>query len=142
MNKYITRLSEEWKLHGKIIVAVDFDDTISPWKTNNQQDCDRIIEVLKEVKLTGAYITIFTACDKDRFEDIKHYCENKNLQIDSINQNPITLPYGNNNKVYANIFIDDRAGLDEALNILQESMYIMRSYNTSKKLDNPGSTEF
>ena len=29
---YLERLEEEWKMHGKIIVAVDYDDTISPWK--------------------------------------------------------------------------------------------------------------
>ena len=28
--RYLNRLINEWKLHGKIIIACDFDDTISP----------------------------------------------------------------------------------------------------------------
>ena len=134
MKKYIDRLADEWMQHGKIIVAVDFDDTISPWKTNDQQDCDQVIQVLKDVCLVGAYITIFTACKEDRFEQIKNYCTEKGLTINSINQNPIDLPYGNQNKVYANIFIDDRAGINEALEILKESMYIVRSKKYSDNL--------
>jgi len=30
--KHVERLALEWARHGKIIIAVDFDDTISPWK--------------------------------------------------------------------------------------------------------------
>jgi hypothetical protein len=141
-NKYINRLTEEWKQHGKIIVAVDYDDTISPWRLNTQEECDKVIQILQDVQLTGAYIVVFTACNSDRFQEIESYCNSNGLTIDAINGNVIDLPYGNNNKIYANVFVDDRAGLDETLGILKESMYRMRSYKTSIRLDNPGSTEF
>lgn len=127
MDKYIKRLSKEWEEHGKIIIAVDFDDTISPWKLNDQKECDKIISALRDCKNVGAFISIFTACKEDRYEEIRKYCLSKELKIDSINQNPIELPYGNQNKIYANIFIDDRAGLNEALAILLESMYRQRA---------------
>jgi hypothetical protein len=127
MNKHLKRLVEEWKQHGRIIVAVDYDDTISPWKATTQQDCDEVIKLLKEVRNVGAYIVIFTCSDVDRYKEIEEYCKSKELKIDSINQNPISLPYGNQNKVYANIFIDDRAGLYESLNLLEEAMYQQRA---------------
>lgn len=142
MNKFTERLLEEWKQHSKIVVGVDVDDTIKPWRTSTQEECDKVIRDLINAKDVGAYITIFTACNEDRFEEIKTYCKEKGLEIDSINQNPIELPYGNQNKIYANIFIDDRAGLQESLECLNEAMYRMRAYKAGKRLDNPGSTEF
>jgi pimeloyl-CoA synthetase len=122
---YLDRLEQEWKQHGKIIIACDYDDTISPWKLNSF-DPKRVIEVLKIAKEVGAYLTIFTACSDDRYPEIMGYCSSKGLKIDSINKTPIDLPYGRGGKVYANIFIDDRAGLNEALNILEFAMYKIR----------------
>ena len=127
---FLERLEQEWEQHGKIIIACDFDDTISPWKMKNA-DFKRVIDVLKIAKNTGAFIVIFTACDESRYEEIRTYCKSVGLEIDSINQNPIDLPYGKNGKVYANIFIDDRAGLNEALNILEFAMYKIRGKGKS-----------
>jgi hypothetical protein len=128
-NKYKERLYQEWLQHGKIIIAVDFDDTISPWKFKEEYDLiqlDKTINLLRLAKETGAYIVIFTACNPDRYDEIKSYCASKNLDIDAINITPISVPYGRNGKVYANIFIDDRAGLEEALEILEHVIYAIR----------------
>jgi hypothetical protein len=123
--KYIKRLTNEWLTHKKIIIAVDFDDTISPWKFNSEDDLafyEYIIEQLIYSKNVGAYIIVFTACDPNRYDDIINYCKSKGLIIDGINKTPVDLPYGKEgSKIYANIFLDDRGGLDEALNILQKS---------------------
>ena len=135
MKKYIDRLLREWKQYGKIIIACDYDDTISPWGLEDN-DCEKVIEMLKIAKETGAYLVIFTACTKDRYKEIKEFCYEKGLKIDTINQNPIELPYGNDKKIYANIFLDDRAGLKESLNILEAAMYKYRGWKTSQiKLD-------
>jgi hypothetical protein len=122
---YLERLEEEWNQHGKIIIAVDYDDTISPWKLRGF-DPKRTIEVLKVAQQTGAWIVIFTACKPDRHPEILKYCEEQGLTVDAINKTPIDLPYGNDSKIYANIFIDDRAGLNEALNILEFATYRIR----------------
>ena len=122
---YLDRLYNEWKSHGKIIVACDYDDTISPWKMTSF-DFKRVIDILKVAKETGAYIVIFTTCNEERFDEIRKFCSDKGLIIDSINKTPIDLPYGKNGKVYANIFIDDRAGLNESLAILEFAMYKIR----------------
>ena len=125
IDRYIERLVQEWTQHGKIIIACDFDDTISPWRFHNF-DFERVINMLKIAQQTGAYIVIFTACNIDRYDEIRKYCADKGLTIDAINQTPVELPYGKNGKIYANIFIDDRAGLHEALHILETSMYKVR----------------
>lgn len=127
MEKYVKRLVEEWMQHGKIIIALDFDDTISPWKINSQLDCDALIRKVIDARLVGAYVVVFTACAEDRHPHISEYCAAKGLIIDGINRNPIELPYGNQNKIYANIFLDDRGGLDESVNIMQEAMYLVRA---------------
>lgn len=129
-NKYFKRLVSEWNQHGKIVIAVDYDDTISPWKFNDIEDLekfDKIIKLLKDCRYTGAFISIFTSCNEDRYSEIQTYCESKGLKIDSINRTPINLPYGNTSKIYANIFLDDRAGLDESLSILELAMYHRRT---------------
>lgn len=133
-NKYVKRLLDEWVTHGKIIIALDYDDTISPWgfrSDEDQKDMDYTLQVVKAAQSTGAYITIWTACHPDRFKEIGKYCSSKGLKIDSINANPIDLPYGKDGKIYANIYIDDRAGLREALAILETSLYQYRGWARS-----------
>jgi hypothetical protein len=134
MNKYSQRLLEEWKQHGKIIIAVDYDDTISPWRLHKEDDIYQtgIVDKLRVAKETGAYIVAFTACNEDRYPEIKQRFESLKIELDSINQNPINLPYGNQTKIYANIFLDDRAGLDQALSDLSDAMYEYRAYKASQ----------
>jgi hypothetical protein len=122
---YLERLEREWEQYGKIIIACDYDDTISPWNMKGF-DNKRVMEVLKVAKETGAYIVIFTSCNPERYQEISNYCSKNGIDIDSINKTPIDLPYGNNSKIYANIFLDDRAGLNESLNILEYAMYRIR----------------
>jgi molybdenum cofactor biosynthesis enzyme MoaA len=134
MNKYVERLTDEWKQHGKIIIAVDFDDTISPWRYKSDEDeafYKKVIEILKEAKMVGAYIVIFTACNEDRYDEIRNYCRKRGLDIDDINNVPIDLPYGKGRKLYANIFLDDRAGLREALATLSEASWRQRAHKHS-----------
>ncbi len=126
MEKYIERLLKEWTQHGKIIIAVDYDDTISPWRFEDHEQYRKIINLLIECRRTGAYIVVFTACKPDRYDDITSYCDKNHMPIDAINETPLDLPYGNDRKIYANIFLDDRAGLNEAVKILETTLYLHR----------------
>jgi len=144
-NKYAERLYNEWITHGKIIIGTDFDSTISPYGViENLQDIEDCKQLLRDCKLVGCYIVVHTACNVDRYENIKQYCAEQGIIVDTINETPIPeLPFGKNgSKPYCNIFLDDRAGFIQALEILEEVMYKVRSYKAGKKLDNPGSTEF
>ena len=58
------------------------------------------------------------------------------IEIDTINENPIDLPYGHNGKIYANIFLDDRAGLFQGMEILEQAMYqLIADKRSREKLD-------
>jgi hypothetical protein len=122
MNKYQSRLYNEWLAHGKCIIAVDFDGTISPFPNiDNQRDIDYAIEVLQLCKAVGCYIVINTATNKSRFDVIRRHCKDVGLDIDAINENVMpNLPYGHDGKVYANVYVDDRSfGFVEGLKQLE-----------------------
>lgn len=119
--KYIERLVKEWKKHDKIIIACDYDDTICKWSMDS--DYKHVIETLRKAKQLGAYIVIWTASNYiERESNIRLFCSNNGIEIDSINKNPVDLPFGNHGKIYANIYIDDRGGLNESIYILEESI--------------------
>lgn len=134
MNKYTKRLVKEWQTHGKIVISVDFDSTLYPYPTiENHEDIERTIKLVQLAYVTGAYIVIFTASPPERHEEIQLYCDKIKVPVNSININPIDLPYGNHGKIYYNINLCDRSGLTEALQILEDAMYIIRG-EKSKKL--------
>lgn len=129
MNKYLERLAKEWALHGKIVIAVDFDSTIYPWPTlYNDEDREKVIKLLVECQKVGCYITINTCSAPERHQEIYDYCTTIDLKVHSINENPIKMPFGGHGKVYANIYLDDRAGLMEAVSILKEAMYMQKHH--------------
>lgn len=130
MCKYSKRLFKEWVAYGKIVLAVDFDDTIYPWGLlGNKRDRAKAISLIKEAQYVGAYVVIFTASDKERYNEIIRYCKLLGFNIDTINQNPIDLPYGNNGgKIFYNHNLCDRSGLRASLKILQNAMCKYKKY--------------
>ena len=132
---YIDRLYNEWITHQKIIIGVDFDSTISPYATlENDKDIQRTIALLKDCKQTGCFIVIHTACRPDRYIEIKNYCKKIGLEVDTINETPIDLPYGQSgSKPYCNQFLDDRSALPIALDILETAMYMVRGQRQIEK---------
>lgn len=112
------RLRWEYIKHGRIIVAVDYDDTLFPYH-NKDNTHNQIIDLLKICANLDFYIVIFTASAPERYLEIEEYCRKIELGIDSINKNPIPLKFGNHGKIYYNILLDDRAGLASAYNTLK-----------------------
>ncbi len=133
--KYLDRLINEWAAHGKIIIGVDFDSTISPYHTlDNDEDIKRAIKVLSDCQAVGCYTVIHTACRPDRYEDILTYCDKIGLKVDTINKTPINMEYGQSgSKPYCNHFLDDRAALPASLDILEEAMYKQRARNYGER---------
>ncbi|XZN14524.1 hypothetical protein ACSW9O_15770 (plasmid) [Clostridium perfringens] len=110
------RLKAEFLRYKKLIVAVDFDDTIYDYH-NKAREYNMVINLLKKIK-PYAYIVIFTASKEDRYKEIKNYCHSINLKIDSINENIKFLNIPSGGKIYYNILLDDRAGLRESYYLL------------------------
>lgn len=107
------RLYDQWR-KSPLIIAVDFDDTIKPFRFQKDKKALKIIRLLKKCQESGAIIVLFTASRVERYPMMRKYCERHGLKISSINENPIDLPYGTNGKIFYNVFIDDRAGIHEA----------------------------
>lgn len=121
-NKYAQRIVKEWNKYGKLCIAIDFDDTLSPWgftAEEDKPDYENTLRVILLAQELGAYFTIWTACDSDRFAYIREFCEKLGITVSSVNENALDLPYGKGRKIYYNVLIDDRAGLEETVNMLE-----------------------
>ena len=126
-NRYAQRLISYWRTFSKVVLATEFDGVIKADKFNDQAQCNKYIAILKLAKEIGAYIVVFTASDEDRYDEIKRFCESHGLGIDTINVNPISLPYGQRNKIQANWFLESHSALDTAFDILEFACYTRRS---------------
>lgn len=136
-NQYTQRLFDEWKQHGNILIGLDVDDTILPYR-ENFTDCNKVINLVQECIRSNARIIIYTGSAKERYDEIIDYCKSVGIEVSAINENLIT-PFGDNRKIYANIYLDDRAGLTESLWILESALYQYRGYLKSyKQLDEIG----
>jgi hydroxymethylpyrimidine pyrophosphatase-like HAD family hydrolase len=124
-NKHLYRLIDKWEKHGKIIIAVDYDDTIVNYNLYEFSLYHRIIELLKKCKKIGCYIIIYTSREENRYKEIKEFCESKGLKIDAINEGIINITP--NSKLYYNHLLDDKAGLEEAFMILESAYSTIKS---------------
>jgi hypothetical protein len=112
------RLTDEWVTHGKLIVAVDFDDTIFPYRMSSWGRCMITIGELLRMQ-DQMIIIIWTASAPERYPFIERYCKEVGLNIVGVNTPAIpNLKFGTESKPYFNILLDDRAGLDGALSML------------------------
>lgn len=130
LEKYATRLLKQYDEHKTLIIAVDFDDTIFAGNVNSQKDLEPIIEKLKEAVEIGLKIVIYTARNEKYFPDIEVFCENIGLKIEAINKDIIQLREPTSGKIYYNLFLDDKAGLEQAAVIL---VYTIEKIKESKK---------
>ena len=113
----LKRLFKEYDAHSRLIIAVDFDDTVFDYH-NTGSTHERVLALLKDCKRANFYVVVFTASAPEKFPFIREYMQNKGIEIDSINQNPVPLPFGNHGKIYYNVLLDDRAGLKDTCNVL------------------------
>ena len=122
-NHCVDRLLTEYEKHDRLVVAVDFDDTVFDFHGNGYT-FQSVIDLLKRCKALGFYIVIWSASNPDRHESMRNHLESRGVEVDSVNQNPIPLPYGNHKKIYYNILLDDRAGLGQAFDVLEQVVFI------------------
>lgn len=139
----VQRLLKEYQKHPKLIVAVDFDDTVYDFH-NKGNSHEEVWDVLRRCDKLGFYIVCFTASLPVRFSSIEKHFESKGVKLSSINKNPIPLPFGNHGKIYYNILLDDRAGLGSALETLQTALFLIENTPSSETLsdENPPETTF
>lgn len=119
------RLLEEYREHGNnFIIAFDFDDTVfdthhHDWKYN------KILDLLEKWN-NHAYLICWTASREDRYPEIRAHLMYYDVYPDAINANAPWIEE-RGRKIYANAYLDDRAGLEiiyRALNEIYEEEII------------------
>lgn len=103
------RLLEEYEKHG-IIVACDFDSTIHDWHKIGFT-YPKIIHLLQKCNKYNIKIVINTCNTNEQY--VQDYCLANGIYIAGINVNLLDM-FKDCKKVYANILLDDRAGLASA----------------------------
>lgn len=136
MNKYLDfettlqRLKREYQEHGQIIVAYDFDDTVCTYTPDNPEPTlervanEEICQLIRDLRPYSKFI-VWT-CRSMTHQEPKEpdvaltlaiqWLDNHEVPYDFVNEDgPVV--YGSR-KIYANILLDDRAGLETAYKLL------------------------
>ena len=129
----VDRLLREYHIHKRLIVALDFDDTVFDYHGTGDHYTS-VLEIIRECQSLGFYIVLFTGSDKTQWSAQCEYLSKKGIVVDSINKNPITLPFGNYGKVYFNILLDDRSGLGQSIEILSRTVTAIKMGENSDNL--------
>ena len=115
----LQRLIDEYKKHPRLIVALDFDDTVYDFHKKGHM-YGEVLDLMRRCQKLGFYIMLFTGSEPDRHLSQAAFLLENGIVVDAVNQNPLPLPYGNSGKPYFNILLDDRAGLYQAFAVLFE----------------------
>ena len=117
------RLLAEYKKYGTLVIAFDFDDTVYDFHKKGNFYLD-VITLIKCQKKINCYLICWTGQDDLRF--VSNFLNENNIPFDAINENP---PFYNSNsrKVYANAYLDDRAGLKQVYDELNYLVNANRS---------------
>lgn len=127
----LNRLVEEYKKYGTLVVAFDFDDTVYDFHKKGRIYSD-VIKLLQELKSINCYLICWTGQDDINF--VKSYLNDNNIPFDNINENP---PFrkSTSRKVYANAYLDDRAGLCQVYSELKNLLEYINTGSCSNKID-------
>ena len=106
--------------HGAIIVGCDFDDTVYPFSNNKfiEDRCEVVKALLIELR-DHIKICLYTVSDPETLQYKSHIMRLYGLDPDFINDSPVG-PWKDSKKLFFNILLDDKAGLNEAIEILTE----------------------
>lgn len=111
------RWKNELEKYGKLIIAFDFDYTVHNYREEDNFAYDVVMQLLRDWR-PYAHFVVFTASPEERYPYIKNYLEENNIPYDKINEDILERNY--TRKIYYNVFLDDRAGLGETVEILTE----------------------
>jgi hypothetical protein len=129
VNFFVNRLVTEWLKNGKIIIGCDLDDTIIPYNEELKEHCKTVVDLILECQKEGIIFLINTARSERQLETAKEQVEKLGIEVHGVNKmhDEWNRPYGINGKVYANIFLDDRGGIDNTYWILDTAYHIVKN---------------
>lgn len=119
------RLLWEYNHYDRLIVGVDFDNTIKP--VERDKSCDEVINLLKKCSSDPKIVLcLWSICPDGEEQDKIDYCKSLGITIDYINESPFNIGKWTGNKQFFNVLLDDRAGLESAYNNLK---YVLDNAN-------------
>src|SRR5689334_972274 len=98
----VNRLVNDYKKHGNLFVAFDFDNTVFD-HFGTGETYPRIESLLVYLKQNGFKLILFTANEGDKLKPIVDYCRQHGYEPDYINESPVM----KTTKPYYNILLDD-----------------------------------
>ena len=122
------RLRDEFVKHGKLIIAVDFDDTV--YNHNSGYPNQDICNLLQRWK-PYAEIIIWSCRQPDEYAFIMDICKQGGFIPDHINEDS-DLKTFDTRKLYYNVLLDDRAGLQQVYNDLYELINLIEEERIEK----------
>ncbi|MEA5256621.1 hypothetical protein VB264_02425 [Arcicella aquatica] len=109
------RLMEEYSIYKSLVIAFDFDDTVYDFHNKGRLYND-VIALLKKLKSINCYLICWTGQEDMVF--VSNYLNQNGIPFDAINENP-PFHQSKSKKIYANAYLDDRAGLFQVYNELK-----------------------
>lgn len=118
----LNKVADAYNRHSSLIVGVDFDDTIFPYnKTQENIDrCDRVVLLLQTLKKkmgTNLILCLYSVADEQALVYKEHIMECYGLKPQFVNEGPMDNKW-NSKKPFFNILLDDKAGLNETIEVL------------------------
>lgn len=132
-NNAVNRLVDEYHKYGSIIVSYDYDGTVHDYHGVGDT-YPRVYKLLRDLRDYARFI-VYTCSPSDRYPIIREYLKANDLPFDKINENIVKLNDNPKAKLYYNILLDDRAGLGECVDILEEFLTIIKDNETCKNTD-------
>lgn len=81
----LNRLKDEFKRHGKLIIAYDFDYTINSYR-DESWDYPEVVKLLKDWE-GKAYFISYTSSPQERYPEIIEKTSKLGVPLDYINEN-------------------------------------------------------
>lgn len=110
---FYNRLKREFEKYKRLNIAYDYHHTNASY--------EMVKDLIRKYK-KYAYFIVFTSATPDRYNEIKSILDKEKLPYNSINEDAPFIPF-TGRKVYYNILLDDKAGLNQTYNEL------LRLYN-------------
>lgn len=126
MDKYLNknsaydRLWAEYQKYGSLIVACDFDDTLYDFHGTGES-YEQVRQLVRDLHKANCFIAIWTGNQNTEF--VTNFLKENNIPFDSINDEaPVSKKLLGDSiprKLYANVYLDDRAGLNQVYDDLK-----------------------
>ena len=126
-HKLLQKLLDQYKKHGSIIVAYDFDDNVYPFNLEVEELKDTV-SLIQRLAINNHKVYCYTS--NEDMEKVTLYLHYNRIPYCSINKSPVGNDASSNSSVgkqFYNALLDDKAGLNETKEVLE--MFLMLTTN-------------